>query len=328
MIFAISQVNFCSIYRETSPPPPSSSLLFAAVEDATATSVAEGPVNSAGSVVDDGGATVDSDNDDSEDEEEAVEEKLEGSRPDPAEHVKPSKHLVLLDLLALLLITEPKSDVPATILVIHPAPIFYYSKNRPLTEDENRYVHKLFTLARHPTMTPQNRKAALQTEVIDKCRKNIMARIKNVLQRLKSLKNVANYGINRDDHLATEARKKLRSRLPIEPDETLQSFIVNWLERLRLAQSPPQFDFAISMAYLIGTSEEMRRMVDFQLFRRIRKVGDYASAPIVLVSVIDRLSQQQRDELTIQVVSARASLSNFALLIVSRLVRNSLGLSP
>jgi len=328
MIFAISQVNFCSIYRETSPPPPSSSLLFAAVEDATATSVAEGPVNSAGSVVDDGGATVDSDNDDSEDEEEAVEEKLEGSRPDPAEHVKPSKHLVLLDLLALLLITEPKSDVPATILVIHPAPIFYYSKNRPLTEDENRYVHKLFTLARHPTMTPQNRKAALQTEVIDKCRKKIMARIKNVLQRLKSLKNVANYGINRDDHLATEARKKLRSRLPIEPDETLQSFIVNWLEWLRLAQSPPQFDFAISMAYLIGSSEEMRRMVDFQLFRRIRKVGDYASAPIVLVSVIDRLSQQQRDELTIQVVSARASLSNFALLIVSRLVRNSLGLSP
>jgi hypothetical protein len=121
MIFAISQVNFCSIYRETSPPPPSSSLLLA----------------------DDG---------DSEDEEEAVEEKLEGSRPDAAEHVKPSKHLILLDLLALLLVTEPKSDVAVTMLVIHPAPIFYYSKNRPLTEDENRYVHKLFTLARHLTI--------------------------------------------------------------------------------------------------------------------------------------------------------------------------------
>jgi len=32
MIFAVSRVSFCSIYRETSPPPPTSSLLFAAVD--------------------------------------------------------------------------------------------------------------------------------------------------------------------------------------------------------------------------------------------------------------------------------------------------------
>jgi hypothetical protein len=142
------------------------------------------------------------------------------------------------------------------------------------------------------------------------------------------LKNVANYGINSDDHLPTEARKKLRSRLQFEPDEILQSFIVNWLEWLGSAQSPPDLKTAIAVAYLLGWTEGMRSMMDFQLLRRIRKVGDYASAPIVLVSAIDRLSQQQRDELTIQEVSARASLSNFALLIVSRFARNSLGLSP
>jgi len=112
-------------------------------------------VSSAGSVVDDGGATVDSDDGNSDDEDEAVEqaiEKLEGSCPDHAEHVK-SMHLIPLDLLALLLVTEPKSDVAATMLVVHPAPIFYYSKNWPLTENKSWYVHKLFTLARHPTMT-------------------------------------------------------------------------------------------------------------------------------------------------------------------------------
>jgi hypothetical protein len=214
------------------------------------------------------------------------------------------------------------------MLVIHPVPIFYYSKNRPLTEDENRYVHKLFILARHPTMTAQSRVDALQTAVIDKCREKIMTRIKKVLQRVKSLKNLANYGINSDDHLPTEARKESKSRLQIEPDATLQSFIVNWLEWLGSTQSPPDLEIAINVAYLLGSFEEMRSMMDFQLLRRIRKVGDYASAPIVLVSAIDRLSQQQRDELTIQEVSARASLSNFALLIVSRFARNSLGLSP
>jgi hypothetical protein len=155
-----------------------------------------------------------------------------------------------------------------------------------------------------------------------------MARIKNVMQRVKSLNNLANYGINRDDHLPTAARERLKSRLAIKPDATLQSSIANWLEWLGSAQSLPELDFAISMAYLLGSFEEMRSMMDFQLLRRIRKVGDYASAPIVLVSAIDRLSQQQRDELTIQEVSARASLSNFALLIVSRFARNSLGLSP
>ena len=271
--------------------------------------MAEGPVNSAGSVVDDGGATVDSgggdsDDGDSEDEEEAVEEKLEGSRPDPAEHVKPSKHLILLDLLALLLVTEPKSDVAATMLVIHPVPKFYYSKNRPLTEDENRYVHKLFSLARHPTMNAQKRKAALQTEVIDKCRKKIMARIKNVSQRVKSLKNVANYGISSGDHLPTGARERLKGSLGIKPDATLQSFIVKWLGWLPSAQSPPDLKFAIGVAYLLGWTEEMHSMMDFQLVRRIRKVGDYASATSLLVSAINHLSQQQRDELTIQEVSA------------------------
>jgi hypothetical protein len=291
--------------------------------------VVEGPADSAGSVVNDGDATVD-DGDDSEDEDEAVEdEKLEVSHPGLAGHVKPSKHLILLDLLALLLVTEPKSDVAATMLIIDQAPRFYYSKNRPLTEDESHYVQKLFTYACDPMMTADGREAALLAEVIEKCRKKIMARVKNVLQRVKGLKNVANHGISSDDCLPTEVRKKLRCRLHMEPDETLQSFIANWLEWLGSARSPPDLELAIYVAYLLSWSqEEMRSMIDFQLLRRIRKVGDYASAIMLLVSAIDLLSQQQRNELRIQEVSARASFSNFALLTVSRFARNIQGLSP
>ena len=54
-------------------------------------------------------AAVDSSDSDSEDEDEAVEkviEKLKGSRPGFAGHVKPSKNLISPELLALLLATE------------------------------------------------------------------------------------------------------------------------------------------------------------------------------------------------------------------------------
>jgi len=311
MIFAISQVNFSTIYRQMSPPPPTTGLLFTAVEDATATAVADGHVNSAGSVDGDGG-TVDGGDGNGEDpggrkdEDEAAGEtieKLEGSRSGVAGYEKPSKHLVLLDLLAVLLVTEPKSDVAATMLVMGQAPVFLYSKNRPLTEDEKLYVQMLFTYACHPMMTVATRVAALGTAVIDKCRKKIMARVKKALQRFNSLKDVANRGINSDDHLPTEEREKLMGWLQIERGETLQSFVTKWLEWLPSAQSAAELEFVIYTADLIGWSAKMRNMMDFQLLRRIRKVGDYAASTRQLVSAIDLLSQEQRDNLQIQEVS-------------------------
>ena len=311
MIFAISQVNFCAIYRQTAQPPLTTGLLFTAVEDANGAAVADGHVNSSGSV-DGDGATVDCDDGnsedpgDSDDEDEAAEEAiamLEGSQSGIGGHEKPSKQLILLDLLAILLVTEPKFDVAATMLVMGQAPIFFYSKNSPLTEDENLYVQKLFTYACHPMMTVEGRVAALQSTVIDKCRKKITARVKKVLQRFKSLKNVANRGINSDDHLPTETREKLMGWLRIECGATLQSFITKWLEWLPSAQSPADLEFAICTAYLIGGSGKIRNMMDFQLLRRIRKVGDYAAATRQLVSAIDLLSQEQRDNLQIQEVS-------------------------
>jgi len=81
-------------------------------------------VNSARNVLDDVDAAVDRDDDIGKDAGEAVKEvteQPEGSRPGDAG----SKHLILFDLLAILLITEPKSDVAATMLVIDQAPRFY-----------------------------------------------------------------------------------------------------------------------------------------------------------------------------------------------------------
>jgi len=90
-------------------------------------------------------------------------------------------------------------------------------------------------------MTVRSGVDALQAEVIDKCRKKIMARLKKVLRRVKSLKNVANHGINTNDHLPTGTREKLMTRLPIEPDTALTSFIAKWLEWLGSAQPVTNF---------------------------------------------------------------------------------------
>jgi len=42
-------------------------------------------------------------------------------------HSQKSKHLVLLDLLALLMVTETKPDVAATVLVTNGSMKFFYS---------------------------------------------------------------------------------------------------------------------------------------------------------------------------------------------------------
>jgi len=189
------------------------------------------------------------------------------------------------------------------MLVLGQAPIFYYSKNRPLSDGENLYVQTLFASACDCTMTIESRIAALDAAVVDKCRKKIMSRVKKVSQRVKSLKNVANHGISSDDCLPTEARERLRSSLQIGRGATLQSSITNWLKWLGSAHSPAELQFAIHTANLIGWSGKIRNMIDFQLLRRIRKVGDYASATRKLVSSIDRLSQEQRNKLQIQEVS-------------------------
>src|SRR5579871_3436266 len=50
-------------------------------------------------------------------------------------------HLELLDLLALLLVTEAQGDVAAITISIREKDIyFYYTKNRPANYDERKYV--------------------------------------------------------------------------------------------------------------------------------------------------------------------------------------------
>ena len=124
MLFSVSQIEFCTIHRQTSPPPLATNRLSTPVVDIA------GPSNANTRSEDNG-------------------EDRAGVEP------AATKHLVLLDLLALILVTGAKSDVAATMLTMGREPKFYYSKNRPLTDGENRYVQEILTCACDTSATDQ-----------------------------------------------------------------------------------------------------------------------------------------------------------------------------
>jgi hypothetical protein len=154
MIFAISEINYSTICRPSSPSNPQTDRLSGsphAVLSPTKTPTID---RVTGIDVSNNDDDEDEDmddgegDDDDENEENRLAKVVSGSSDSnrwPRTHK--SKHLVLLDLLALLIVTKAKSDVAATMLATNGSMRFYYSKNRPLTNDENSYVCTLFDIA-------------------------------------------------------------------------------------------------------------------------------------------------------------------------------------
>ena len=205
MIFAVSQINFCTIHRKTSPPHPATNRLSTNLDNAAGSSltgVLLTPYTGTTSI--DDARENDSDEDD---EDEDVDTLVDSRASSP---VKKSKHLILLDLLALLLVGEDKSDVAATMLIMGREPKFYYCKNWPLTDDENRYVQKIFDCARDSTVSAADRMSALRIIVFGYCREKIKARVWKVMKWAEQLQKVVCYGISDETCLPSETLAKAR----------------------------------------------------------------------------------------------------------------------
>ena len=153
MNFAVSQIRFRTIHHETSPAPRATNRLsvdagpsvacILTTADTGVTTIDDVPVADGDeSDSDDDYYESGVDDDESDSDEDDEERKMEPGTPN---------HPILLDLLALLLVTDTNSDVAATMLTMGSVPKFYYSKNRPLNEDENIYVQKILTCARDTT---------------------------------------------------------------------------------------------------------------------------------------------------------------------------------
>ncbi|KAF8540101.1 hypothetical protein BDD12DRAFT_834830, partial [Trichophaea hybrida] len=203
-----------------------------------------------------------------------------------------SKDLVLMDLLALLLVTEAKSDAAATMLITNGSMQFFYSKNRPFTDSENKYVRTLFNYASRTDRKATFRYKDLMAVIIDKCQKKIKARISKVLRRVKDLQSTADRGILSESCLPLKMVKRLKAQLEIDPEISLKNFLISWCDHLdstRRSKDPGFLQYAVASAHTIGFPLEMHLMIDQKLLRRIRKLGDYLGAVIQLVGEIDRL---------------------------------------
>ncbi|KAF8532467.1 hypothetical protein BDD12DRAFT_868862 [Trichophaea hybrida] len=259
--------------------------LSALLDNAPQLSLTKTPTNA-----DTGDTTIDDDTDDDEDDDEenfgmAVSAELGSSS-------QKSKHLVLLDLLALLLVTEAKSDVAATMLITNGSMKFFYSKNRPFTYSENTYVRTLFNYASQTDRNVLDRHIDLIAAVIDKCQKKIKARISKVSQRVKELQSTADRGIHSESRLPLKVVKFLKAQLEVDPEKSLKNSLISWCDCLNSTQSSNDREFlrfAVTSAYTIGLPSEMNFVIDQKLLRRIRKLGDYVGAVVQLVGEIDRL---------------------------------------
>ncbi|RPB19474.1 hypothetical protein L211DRAFT_627768 [Terfezia boudieri ATCC MYA-4762] len=298
MIFAISQINYNTVYQPLSPPPPSTDRLSAPLGNITKPSPTKTLTN----------ADTDVDEDNSENEEDNDEEnramsvsaELDSSRWHPA---KKSKHLVLLDLLALLLVSEATSDVAATMLRTNGTMKFYYSKNRPCTDSENQYVRKLFNHVSETNRSVADRYTNLMAAIVDKCQKKIKSRISKVLRRVRELPT--DRGIHSEDRLPLELVEKLKANLRIGPEQSLRNRLIAWLDSLSPAQRLKDPEFlrdAIVSAHSIGFPSDINLLIDQKLLRRIRKLGDYMGAVIQLVGEVDLLPPQFLQTLVIQEV--------------------------
>jgi hypothetical protein len=104
------------------------------------------------------------------------------------------KHLHLVDAIALLLVTEDKSDVAAVSCTRTPTSIrFYYAKNRPCTPEETTYI-------KSPLETIQNFDFSKQHEgtwtiaemAVRMCIKKVHYRIRKISKELQNLENLEN----------------------------------------------------------------------------------------------------------------------------------------
>ena len=112
MVFAISQVEYNTVHRPSSPSTPSVDRLSASLDSVTEQS----PTGDA----DNGATATDRDADNSKDDSDSDEDDNRGDQGMGVglggSHLLQPKHLGLLDLLALLLVTQAKSDT-ATMLI-------------------------------------------------------------------------------------------------------------------------------------------------------------------------------------------------------------------
>lgn len=244
---------------------------------------------------------------------------LRESRPPSVTPLSPThqkgsteRHLNLLNLLSLLLVTSKKGDVAAVALRLRgDSAVLYYAKNRPCTKDENDYIKRIFGYVTKCPTSPSEADCvtmshAILRDAIPACRMKLNSRITRVVKRLGELGDT--FAIC-DDSAADDSpdtvhyiRKNLSPKV-FKPKVSLSAFLQAWFKSVqtRTWESLPtgRVYELLRIAYYIGTSPDIRTILDKTLVNRLLKLGDYFAVPIVVKTAMSLLTTTQRENLSI-----------------------------
>lgn len=226
------------------------------------------------------------------------------SPPRQAQVPSSDKHLELLNLLSLLLVTQAKGDVAAVMFrVLSKDNIeLHYTKNRPCTNTEKSYISEILATVRDTTSDIHITAWKLLSLVIPNCKRKMKSRATKICDRLTELLENPPFAIH-DEACTTTAENSLRDA--IGPDVfpttiTMPQFVRGWFKYL---QQRPNTIFTewhaggvyqmLHLAYSIGHKPDISNLLEPKLLRRVRKLGDYYGAALAMISNAANLPADQ-----------------------------------
>jgi hypothetical protein len=225
------------------------------------------------------------------------------SHPRPEDNSPQLKHLQLLDLLALLLVTDSQGDVAATMLVARSKGTydFYYAKNRPCFDSEKVYINALLATLSNENIDFKEKTIQLMALVVKNCSKKIMHRVKKIVRRVKEIHPDFFNSPGVPDSASVLCSEQAAKELGVEKflrevmpsvfweDQSLGDFLSGWIQYLHstsiqemLGDDPGMVLSKFGTPYLISETKEISQVIDQTLLNHIKKLGDYYRAVVIL----------------------------------------------
>lgn len=203
------------------------------------------------------------------------------------------KHLVLLDGIALLMVTEGSHDVAAATMTNHATKDnrtltkFHIVKNRSCSSKEVDYLRRFIDLLN--TCVPHRLQRGLWELIIPNCKDKILSRLVKLQKSVKDVQDdIANWGTPNQAHID-------RFREVYKPSTTDPSWVGLLFDFLVNGLHPGRFSSQSSAKPLFQTLFFLK--IDFlpylrspQLVRRLKKIADYAA----IITRITILTIQER----------------------------------
>lgn len=212
------------------------------------------------------------------------------------------KNLRLLNNIALLLLTQPSSDVAAVALERRTSQaIFYYTKSSPSTASEQSYIQDLISTLQGPP--DQNCHQAILTKVVNACRLKILSR----LTKLKTTITAAAprfLGTDTDNLVHRYFEEQLGSWYTgySSPQKFLDRYLSHISSVIPSVCTDIELQQIIRVAYITSSYTPLHTVFpDEELAKRVSRVGAWFDAVTRVVNAAGVIHRQSVEIVFIQV---------------------------